>query len=88
MAGKISVHQFRLALRLGNPVLEARCKLYAALSIIQQGNLKVPKRMIQDIFKFAKDEKDIHLQRMCQGVWAKLKYCYKLRKLQKMQRII
>ncbi|XP_047344802.1 uncharacterized protein LOC124947125 isoform X2 [Vespa velutina] len=36
MAGKISVKQFQLALHLGNPLLVARCKLYAALSLIQQ----------------------------------------------------
>lgn len=85
MAGKISVHQFALALRLGDPLLVARCKLYAALSIIQQGNLRIPRIMIRDIHKFAVHQRDTHLRRMCQGVWAKLKYCYKLRKQRKKQ---
>ncbi|XP_043268430.1 uncharacterized protein F58A4.6 [Venturia canescens] len=83
MAGKISVHQFTLALKLGDPLLIARCKLYAALSMIQQGNLKIPRIIIQSIFKFALEQKDVLLARMCQGVWSKLRYCYKLRREQK-----
>ncbi|CAD1475484.1 unnamed protein product, partial [Heterotrigona itama] len=45
MAGKISIKQFELALRVRDPFLIARCKLYAALSLIQQGQLNKPKRM-------------------------------------------
>ncbi|XP_033208020.1 uncharacterized protein F58A4.6 isoform X2 [Belonocnema kinseyi] len=74
VAGKISVKQFKLAYRLGDPLLEARCKLYAALSLIQRGDLKTPKRMLRDIYRFGIHEKDVRLQNMCQGVWAKLKY--------------
>lgn len=78
MAGKISVEQFKLAIRLGDPQLVARCNLYAALSLLQLGHLKVSRHMVKKIFKFATEIKDIRLQRMCQGVWAKLKYCYSL----------
>ncbi|KAK2579711.1 hypothetical protein KPH14_011058 [Odynerus spinipes] len=81
MAGKISIKQFQLALRLGNPLLVARCKLYAALSLIQQNYFKIPKRMIKDTYKFAVAQKDIRLQNMCKGVWAKFEYCYKQKKL-------
>lgn len=81
MAGKISIKQFQLALRLGNPLLVARCKLYAALSLVQQENLKTPKHVIRDIYKFAMEQNDIRLQNMCKGVWAKLQYCYKRKKL-------
>ncbi|XP_066603463.1 uncharacterized protein F58A4.6 [Prorops nasuta] len=83
MAGKISVAQFQLALRLGNPLLVARCNLYTALSLIQQGDLKTPKLVIKKIYKFAIHEKDDRLQNMCKGVWAKLKYCHKKRILNK-----
>lgn len=74
------MHQFKLAHRLGDPLLVARCQLYACLSYIQQGKFKIPRKLIPRIFKFAINNRDIHLQRMCQGIWAKLRYCYKLRK--------
>ncbi|CAL7950269.1 unnamed protein product [Xylocopa violacea] len=80
MAGKISLKQFKLALRLGDPLLVARCKLYAALSLIQQGQLKLPKKIIRCIYKFSINQTDIRLQNMCQGIWAKLQYCYKIQK--------
>lgn len=77
MAGTISVRQFELAMRLENPLLVARCRLYAALSLIQRGDFTTSKYMIQRIYKFALEEKDVRLQNMCQGVWAKLRYNYK-----------
>lgn len=69
-----------MAYRLGDPLLVARCKLYAALSLIQRGNLKQPKQMLRDIYRFAVKEKDVRLQNMCNGVWAKLKYYHDRRK--------
>lgn len=81
MAGKISIKQFRLALRLGDPLLVARCKLYAALSLIQQGHLKTPQKIVKDVYKFSVNQNDIRLQKMCQGIWSKLKYCYEMRKV-------
>ncbi|CAL1677571.1 unnamed protein product [Lasius platythorax] len=83
MAGKISVRQFELALRLDNPLLVARCRLYSALSLIQRGCFTTPKYMIQRIYKFALKEKDVRLQNMCRGVWAKLRYSYKQYKQEK-----
>lgn len=80
MAGKISMKQFKLALRLGDPLLVARCKLYAALSLIQRDKLKVPKNIIKNVYQFSINQNDIRLQKMCQGIWAKLKYCYKIRR--------
>ncbi|XP_051153438.1 uncharacterized protein F58A4.6 isoform X2 [Leptopilina boulardi] len=80
VAGKISLKQFKLAYRLGDPLLVARCKLYAALSLIQRGNLKQPKQMLKAIFQFAVNQKDVRLQNMCNGVWAKLKYYHDRRK--------
>ncbi|XP_014480064.1 PREDICTED: uncharacterized protein LOC106747226 [Dinoponera quadriceps] len=83
MAGKISTRQFELALRLGNPLLVARCKLYSALSLIQRGHFRAPQCTIKRIHKFALKEKDERLQNMCHGIWAKLQYCYKQYKQQK-----
>lgn len=83
MAGKISVRQFELALRLDNPLLVARCRLYSALSLIQRGCFRTPRYTIKRIYKFAHEERDIHLQNMCQGMWAKLQYCYKQYKQRK-----
>lgn len=83
MAGKISVRQFELALRLDNPPLVARCRLYSALSLIQRGYFRAPCCMIKKIYRYALLEKDVRLQNMCQGVWSKLQYCYKRYKQQK-----
>lgn len=80
MAGRISVRQFELALRLGDPLLVARCKLYAALSLIQQGQLEIPKKIVRNIYRFSIEQNDVRLQNMCHGIWAKLKYCHRLRK--------
>ncbi|XP_032671895.1 uncharacterized protein LOC116844472 [Odontomachus brunneus] len=83
MAGKISVRQFELALRLDNPLLVARCRLYSALSLIQRGYFRAPRYIIKQIYKFALEEKDWRLQNMCHGIWAKLQYCHKQYKQQK-----
>ncbi|OAD52490.1 Uncharacterized protein F58A4.6, partial [Eufriesea mexicana] len=80
MAGKISIKQFELALRLRDPLLVARCKLYTALSLIQQGQLKMPIKIVRCIYKLSISQNDIRLQNMCQGIWTKLKYCYKVQK--------
>ncbi|CAK9832825.1 Uncharacterized protein F58A4.6 [Anthophora retusa] len=80
VAGKISIKQFQLALSLGDPLLVARCKLYAALSLIQQDRFKIPKKIVRNVYKFSIDQNDVRLQNMCQGIWAKLKYCRKIQK--------
>ena len=46
-AGEISQHQLLVATRLGNPVLAAQCKVFAALSLIQRGQLKLACRIIR-----------------------------------------
>ena len=40
-AGAISVKQLEIALRLGDPNMASRCKLYAAISLIQKCRFKV-----------------------------------------------
>ncbi|XP_034667055.1 uncharacterized protein LOC117900707 [Drosophila subobscura] len=80
-AGKISLHQLKIGLRLGDPFLQARCKLYYSISLIQRGHLRAAKHLIRDQQQFARvhREKDQRLVRMCQGIWLRLTYEYKLR---------
>ena len=46
-ACQISQHQLVVALRLRNPVLAAQCKVFAAVSLIQRGQLKLASRIIR-----------------------------------------
>lgn len=46
-ACQISQHQLIVALRLRNPVLAAQCKVFAALSLIQRGQLKLASRILR-----------------------------------------
>lgn len=45
IAGKISVHQLKFALRLGDTPVVIRCCLYYSLSLIQQGELSAAKQV-------------------------------------------
>ncbi|XP_012269774.2 uncharacterized protein F58A4.6 [Athalia rosae] len=83
MAGKISIRQLQLALRIGDPLLVARCKLWAALSLLQRGWLKVTKNIVISCYQLAVVEKDVRLQNMCRGIWSKLQYTYKLKRQSK-----
>ena len=46
-AGQISQHQLLVAIRLGNPILAAQCKVFAAMSLIQRGQLKIASKIIR-----------------------------------------
>ncbi|XP_026474157.1 uncharacterized protein F58A4.6, partial [Ctenocephalides felis] len=85
MAGKISYHQLRLALRLGDPTTVARCKLYLSLSLIQRGSLLLARRIILEQYNIAKNSNfvDARLINMCKGIWSKLQYCWKINKAEK-----
>ena len=76
MAGRISMHQFKIALRLGDPPTVARCRLFYALSLIQCGKLKQARRLIEVMYRVAitQYQSDKRLQRMCLGIWNKLQY--------------
>ena len=76
VAGKISVHQFSIALRLGDPLTIARCKLYLALSLVQRGHLAAARRIIEEQYTMARalPVVDTRLVAMCLGIWARLKY--------------
>ncbi|XP_043250507.1 uncharacterized protein F58A4.6 [Colletes gigas] len=88
VARKISTKQFILALRLEDPLMVARCKLYIALSLIQQGQLKISRNIVRSIYKFSIEKNDTRLQNMCLGIWAKLRYCYSMRKKQQTSIVI
>lgn len=82
IAGKISMQQMKLALRLGDPYVMARCKLYYSIALIQKGIIGPAKRVIRDQYQFAKKdpEADPKLIKMCLGIWSKLLYVQQLRK--------
>lgn len=76
MAGRISIRQFQLALRLGDPSTVARCKLYIALSLIQTNRFKAAQHIIETEYHLAMDCNcpDTRLIKMCRGIWSKLRY--------------
>ncbi|XP_045454280.1 uncharacterized protein LOC123663656 [Melitaea cinxia] len=73
-AGKISMRQYALSKMLGDDSLAARSKLYSAIAYAQKGKLKLAKYLVKNIAKYARESNDRRLNRMCQGVWVKLKY--------------
>ncbi|KAF7267470.1 hypothetical protein GWI33_019303 [Rhynchophorus ferrugineus] len=79
-AGKISVHQLQLAVRLGDPTIASRCRLYLSLSLIQKKKFKVAVKVIRTEYLAAKNQViiDQRLIRMCQGIWSKLQYEHEL----------
>ena len=46
-AGLVSQQQLALALIMGDPLLVARCKLFLAFSLLQQGRVKRAARIIR-----------------------------------------
>ncbi|KAJ1523988.1 hypothetical protein ONE63_010533 [Megalurothrips usitatus] len=76
MAGRISLRQFQIAMRQGDPSTVARCKLYIALSFIQTSKFRPAKQIIRSQYHLAVNSScpDIRLIRMCRGVWSKLRY--------------
>ncbi|GBM18227.1 hypothetical protein AVEN_38999-1 [Araneus ventricosus] len=76
-AGLISVQQFRLALRLGDPLTICRCKIYLTMSLLQRGYYCKTKKMIRELYRFSigpAGSKDFRLKNMCIAVWNRLKY--------------
>lgn len=64
---------------LGDDGLAARSRLYSALSQAQKGNLHTSRNIVRNVAAFARETHDKRLIRMCQGVWAKLKYLRSLK---------
>lgn len=85
IAGKISVNQLKLALRLGDPTIASRCRLFYSLSLIQQKRFKLAKYIIYHEYKTAKNATvtDERLVKMCVGIWSKLQYEHTIRRNRK-----
>ncbi|XP_063929685.1 uncharacterized protein F58A4.6 [Zophobas morio] len=85
IAGKISVNQLKLALRLGDPTIAARCRLFFSLSLIQQQRFKLARYIIHEEYKNAKKSVlvDERLVKMCRGIWSKLQYEHSIHKSRK-----
>lgn len=74
MAGRISVKQLELAVRLGDPLTAARCKLYAAISLLQRGRYETAALVIRQQYRLPGARRDHRLRAMCRGIWSKLQY--------------
>lgn len=70
-------------MRLGDPFLQSRCKLFYSISLIQIGKLRAAKHLIRQQYAFAltEKEKDVRLLNMCKGIWLRLQYEYQQRRL-------
>ncbi|XP_063699270.1 uncharacterized protein F58A4.6 [Culicoides brevitarsis] len=82
IAGKISIHQLKLAMRIGDPSTIARCKLYLSISLMQKNHFKAARALIIDQYRFALSQKESNrtLVNMCLGIWSKLRYMRHMRK--------
>ncbi|OXA52968.1 uncharacterized protein LOC110851199 [Folsomia candida] len=83
-AAEVSYKQMKIAWRMRDPLIEARCRLYIAISLLQRGALRTAKHMVQNEYRYAlslPEGVDPRLRRMCLGVWAKLQYAYTLRNI-------
>lgn len=84
-AGEISLQQLRIAMRIGDPLTAARCKLYAAISLMQRGYFKQAKFIVQSQYIFIKSQLNVddRLIKMCCGIWTKLRYEWNQKKILK-----
>ncbi|XP_047477495.1 uncharacterized protein LOC125031069 [Penaeus chinensis] len=77
-AGEISVKQMEIALRLGDPFVMSRCRLYLAISMIQQRRFKGASAIVRYEYHNAhtlpKEARDHRLIKMCHGIWTKLRH--------------
>lgn len=82
IAGRISIRQLELSLRLGDTPVVIRCCLYYALSLIQQGKLRDARQVVQTQYRKAKHLpiEDRKLINICKGIWSRLQYEWELKK--------
>lgn len=84
MAGRIAVQQYKIAVKLGDPFVIMRCQLYFSISLIQREKLRAAKCIIEQVFRtmkhYPKEKQDQRIVFMCQGIWAKLRYVWQIKK--------
>lgn len=70
------MQQLKIAMLIGDPLTAVRCKLYAAISLLQRGFYKQAKSIVQNQYVFIKSQLivDERLIKMCYGIWTKLRY--------------
>ncbi|KAK7079089.1 hypothetical protein SK128_001197 [Halocaridina rubra] len=87
-AGKISFEQMEIALRIGDPGLVSRCRLYIAISLIQQCRFKIAAAIVKHeyhwAYSFLAEVRDQRLINMCHGIWTKLRHERKCSKYSKL----
>jgi len=79
-AGHVSLTQLRIAIKLEDPGIRSRCRIYAAISLLQRGYLKSCRDIVRNEYQYAislPEGSDPRLRRMCLGVWSKLQYHWK-----------
>jgi Domain of unknown function (DUF4807) len=85
IAGKISIKQLHLAMRIGDPFIITRCLLFLSIALMQRGHLRSSKHLLRRQYEFAKQHVDYDqkLFNMCLGIHTKLQYLYHLRHLRR-----
>lgn len=84
VAKQISAKQLQLAARLGDPTQVCRCWIFLAMSAIQHGQLRLSRQILTYQWRFVhttEGQRDPRLKNMILGVWSRLVYERKLRKL-------
>jgi len=64
-------------MRLKDPLITSRCRIYLALSLTQRGYLRLARSILENQYQFflsLPPGMDNRLGAMCKGVWHKLKY--------------
>ncbi|XP_013399758.1 uncharacterized protein LOC106165941 [Lingula anatina] len=81
-AGNVSMKQLKVALKVGDPISIAKCKVFYAQSLVQQGHWKLAKKIIRVQYQFAitMGRRDKILVSMCHALWGKLQYLKRQRK--------
>ncbi|XP_074640257.1 uncharacterized protein LOC141898314 [Tubulanus polymorphus] len=82
-AGRISLRQFHIAIEMADPIMQCKCVLFMALSLMQRGQVSRAKRMIKKLYGFIQRQTwcDECLTLMCRGVWSKLQFFHKQKKI-------
>ncbi|XP_064619479.1 uncharacterized protein LOC135482924 [Lineus longissimus] len=80
-AGRISIQQLKIALELGDAIVQCKCRMFFALSLMQKGQLRKSKQLLRKEFMFIKEKnfQDDKVKNMWKALWVKLGYLYQER---------